>query len=305
MLQVLEAVRLHAAANKGALPEKLDDVDVPLPVDPFTGKAFRYAVKDGKATLTRHAAARGGEDGGVQHRVRDQDREVSAITPATPSPERSERLNGKPALLQGMGAGACGCVALAAPAFSQGGWVGPGLSPATTATGRTGSAPAARRATPTIAPTPASAGQVVSRTDVPATNRPASIPTHCAGHQRQQHDQPAGQPLARRHHPRIRRGEISTTVRPSSRPRTAPKMAPWISPNAAARPARPFPAASVPDSAALRNRQREQRQQRPPQQGREACAQQRRPGRSPGIAPPSLHQSERSKSARARNKPDR
>jgi hypothetical protein len=51
MLQVLEALRLHAAANKGKLPKKLDEVDLPLPVDPFTGKPFRYELKDGTATL--------------------------------------------------------------------------------------------------------------------------------------------------------------------------------------------------------------------------------------------------------------
>jgi hypothetical protein len=52
MLQILEAIRLHAAANKGATPEKLDDIDVPVPVDPFTGKPFRYEVEKGKATLS-------------------------------------------------------------------------------------------------------------------------------------------------------------------------------------------------------------------------------------------------------------
>jgi hypothetical protein len=51
MLQILEALRLHAAANKGKLPTKLDEVDLPLPVDPFTGKPFRYEVKDGTAIL--------------------------------------------------------------------------------------------------------------------------------------------------------------------------------------------------------------------------------------------------------------
>lgn len=52
LLQVLEGIRLHAAANKGAVPAKLEDVEVPLPDDPYTGKAFRYSVKDGKATLS-------------------------------------------------------------------------------------------------------------------------------------------------------------------------------------------------------------------------------------------------------------
>lgn len=51
MLHVLEAIRLHAAENKGELPTKLEDVGVTLPVDPVSGKAFVYAVADGKATL--------------------------------------------------------------------------------------------------------------------------------------------------------------------------------------------------------------------------------------------------------------
>ena len=52
-LRALEAVRLHAAANKGALPAGLDDVTVvPVPVDPFTGKPFGYAVTGNTFTLT-------------------------------------------------------------------------------------------------------------------------------------------------------------------------------------------------------------------------------------------------------------
>jgi len=51
LLRVLEALRLHAAAHAGALPKSLAEIDVPLPDDPFTGKPFRYEVKDGMATL--------------------------------------------------------------------------------------------------------------------------------------------------------------------------------------------------------------------------------------------------------------
>jgi hypothetical protein len=51
-LRVIEAIRLHAHENGGKLPEKLTDVKVPLPLDPVTGKAFEYGVKDGVATLT-------------------------------------------------------------------------------------------------------------------------------------------------------------------------------------------------------------------------------------------------------------
>jgi hypothetical protein len=46
VLQVLEALRLHAA-NQGGLPNRLRDVvDVPIPNDPVTGRPFRY-LRDG------------------------------------------------------------------------------------------------------------------------------------------------------------------------------------------------------------------------------------------------------------------
>lgn len=50
-LRVVEAIRLHAHANGGKLPATLDAIKLPLPVDPFTGKAFEYSLKDGVATL--------------------------------------------------------------------------------------------------------------------------------------------------------------------------------------------------------------------------------------------------------------
>lgn len=51
LLRCVEALRLYAAAHGGKLPAKLADVAVPLPVDPFTGKPFRYELKDGAAHL--------------------------------------------------------------------------------------------------------------------------------------------------------------------------------------------------------------------------------------------------------------
>jgi hypothetical protein len=48
-LRHVEAIRLFAAAHDGKLPAKLAEIDVPLPADPFTGKGFRYEVKDGVA----------------------------------------------------------------------------------------------------------------------------------------------------------------------------------------------------------------------------------------------------------------
>ncbi len=53
VLRCVEAVRLYAAAHGGKLPASLADVkEVPVPVDPVTGKPFGYKLADGKATLT-------------------------------------------------------------------------------------------------------------------------------------------------------------------------------------------------------------------------------------------------------------
>jgi hypothetical protein len=42
LLRHSEALRLDAAWYDGKLPEKLSDIALPLPVDPFTGKPFVY-----------------------------------------------------------------------------------------------------------------------------------------------------------------------------------------------------------------------------------------------------------------------
>jgi hypothetical protein len=51
LLRCLEALRLYAAGHDGRLPEKLSDVPVPLPSDPFTGKPFRFQVEAATALL--------------------------------------------------------------------------------------------------------------------------------------------------------------------------------------------------------------------------------------------------------------
>lgn len=47
LLRCVEALRLYAAEHDGKLPAKLDDIRLPLPLDPATGKPFTYIV-DGK-----------------------------------------------------------------------------------------------------------------------------------------------------------------------------------------------------------------------------------------------------------------
>lgn len=52
-LRCIEAVRLYAAAHDGKLPGSLSDItEVPIPIDPVTGKAFDYRVSGDRATLS-------------------------------------------------------------------------------------------------------------------------------------------------------------------------------------------------------------------------------------------------------------
>jgi len=58
-LRCVEALRFYAAEHDGALPARLDDVrEVPLPLNPVTGQAFRYRL-EGKTAILR---ADGGPD---------------------------------------------------------------------------------------------------------------------------------------------------------------------------------------------------------------------------------------------------
>jgi hypothetical protein len=52
-LRCIEALRLYAAANGGKLPESLADItEVPIPVDPWSGKAFDYRVEGSRSFLS-------------------------------------------------------------------------------------------------------------------------------------------------------------------------------------------------------------------------------------------------------------
>jgi hypothetical protein len=52
-LRCIEAVRMYAAAHDGKLPASLADIsDVPIPIDPVTGKDFAYDVAGSAATLS-------------------------------------------------------------------------------------------------------------------------------------------------------------------------------------------------------------------------------------------------------------
>jgi hypothetical protein len=58
LLRHVEAVRLYAAEHDGQLPEKLAEIAVPLPPDPFTGKPFVYHVEATTARLQGAAPRR-------------------------------------------------------------------------------------------------------------------------------------------------------------------------------------------------------------------------------------------------------
>ncbi len=61
-LRCVEAIRAYAAGHDGKPPDSLDAIqDVPLPLDPATGKTFAYKLTDGKALLTAPAVTRDGQ----------------------------------------------------------------------------------------------------------------------------------------------------------------------------------------------------------------------------------------------------
>jgi hypothetical protein len=51
-LRCVEAVRMYAAAHEGKPPVALDAItDVPIPLDPVTGKAFEYKIDGNRVTI--------------------------------------------------------------------------------------------------------------------------------------------------------------------------------------------------------------------------------------------------------------
>lgn len=51
VLTCIEAIRMHAARHE-RLPARLEDVDVPIPIDPLTGKPFAYRLEGDRAFLS-------------------------------------------------------------------------------------------------------------------------------------------------------------------------------------------------------------------------------------------------------------
>jgi hypothetical protein len=70
LLRVIEALRMHAAANGGRLPDKLDEVKVvPVPLDPGTGQPFEYQRDGATATLTSRIADQPLNTTGLRYRL--------------------------------------------------------------------------------------------------------------------------------------------------------------------------------------------------------------------------------------------
>jgi hypothetical protein len=68
-LRIIAALRLHAA-SKGELPEKLEQVkEVPLPLDPITGKAFEYQRDGATAILSSRVPGDPPTLNGLRYRI--------------------------------------------------------------------------------------------------------------------------------------------------------------------------------------------------------------------------------------------
>jgi hypothetical protein len=51
LLRHVEGLRLYAATHEGKLPARLDELEVPVPVDPFNGKPFSYKLENQSAVV--------------------------------------------------------------------------------------------------------------------------------------------------------------------------------------------------------------------------------------------------------------
>jgi hypothetical protein len=63
MIQTVEAIRSYGAAHGGKLPATLDDLSLPAPVEPVTGKVLDYRHQGDHAVLTGHQLP------GIQYRL--------------------------------------------------------------------------------------------------------------------------------------------------------------------------------------------------------------------------------------------
>ncbi len=57
LLQTVEAIRMYGATHDGTLPSSLEDLPVPAPIEPFTGKPIDYQLQGDHAVLNGHRRA--------------------------------------------------------------------------------------------------------------------------------------------------------------------------------------------------------------------------------------------------------
>jgi len=70
ILQCIEALRLHAARHRGALPQRLDQIkDLTVPLDPLHDKAFAYTCTQGTALLEGPPSQGDGPKAGRQYEI--------------------------------------------------------------------------------------------------------------------------------------------------------------------------------------------------------------------------------------------
>jgi hypothetical protein len=63
LVQTVEAIRMYGAAHAGKLPPTLDELSVPAPLEPFTGKPLDYEYHGDRAVLSGHRVP------GLQYRL--------------------------------------------------------------------------------------------------------------------------------------------------------------------------------------------------------------------------------------------
>ena len=69
LLRTIEALRDYAAAHEGHPPQNLDQITLPLPVDPLTGKPFAYRVDGQSATIDAPSPAWRGPRSGWRYEL--------------------------------------------------------------------------------------------------------------------------------------------------------------------------------------------------------------------------------------------
>ncbi len=70
MLRTVEAIRMYAADHNGKLPASLADITaVPVPQDPFQGRAFRYEARGKSAVLESPIPPDGGPRDGLRYEI--------------------------------------------------------------------------------------------------------------------------------------------------------------------------------------------------------------------------------------------